>query len=94
MRRLAVLTALVQDPELDGRIHQPGTGDDAAVVRLGAGGKLDGTFGAGGVTRVDVSGGTDAAHGLALRTNGKVLLAGETWTAGSPRFPVARLRAG
>ena len=77
-----------------GRIHHTGTGDDAGVVRLRAGGRLDGTFGTGGVTRVDVSGGTDAAHGSALQANGKVVLAGETWAAGSPRFLVARLRAG
>jgi len=77
-----------------GRIHHTGTGDDAGVVRLRAGGKLDGTFGSGGVTRVDVSGGPDTAHGVALQVNGKVLLAGESWTAGSPRFLVARLRAG
>jgi uncharacterized delta-60 repeat protein len=77
-----------------GRIHHAGTGDDAGVIRLRAGGKLDGTFGSDGVTRIDVSGGTDAAHGLAAQANGKVVLAGETWAAGSPRFLVARLRAG
>jgi hypothetical protein len=64
------------------------------LVRLRAGGKLDKTFGDDGVVRVDVAGRTDAAHGLALQANGKVLLAGETWAAGSPRFLVARLRAG
>ena len=64
------------------------------MVRLRAGGKLDGTFANGGIERIDVSGRTDAAHGLALQENGKVVLAGETWIAGSPRFLVARLRAG
>jgi uncharacterized delta-60 repeat protein len=77
-----------------GRIHHAGTGDDAGVVRLRAGGKLDGTFGTNGVTRLDVAGRTDAAHGLALEANGKVLVAGETSVAGAPRFLVARLRAG
>jgi uncharacterized delta-60 repeat protein len=77
-----------------GRIHHAGTGDDAGMVRLRAGGKLDKTFGDDGIVRVDVAGRTDAAHGLALQANGKVLLAGETWAAGSPRFLVARLRAG
>ena len=76
-----------------GRIHRAGTGDDAGVVRLRAGGKLDDTFAVGGIGRVDVAGGTDAAHGLALQANGKIVLTGETWTSGSPRFLVARLRA-
>jgi uncharacterized delta-60 repeat protein len=76
-----------------GRIHRTVTGDDAGVVRLRAGGKLDDTFAAGGIERVDVVGGTDAAHGLALQANGKIVLAGETWTSGSPRFLVARLTA-
>ena len=77
-----------------GRIHRAATGDDAAVVRLRAGGKLDETFANAGVERFDVAGGTDAAHGLALQTNGKVVLAGETWIAGVPRFLMARLKAG
>jgi uncharacterized delta-60 repeat protein len=77
-----------------GRIHRTATGDDAGVVRLRRGGKLDDTFGVGGVARVDVAGATDAAHGLARQASGKIVLAGETWVAGSPRFLVARLRAG
>jgi uncharacterized delta-60 repeat protein len=75
-----------------GPIHRARTGDDAAVVRLRAGGKLDDTFAIGGIRRVDVAGGNDAAHGLALQANGKIVLAGETWRSGSPRFLVARLR--
>jgi uncharacterized delta-60 repeat protein len=79
---------------LAGRIHDKGTGDDAGIVRLRAGGRLDGTFATSGVERIDVSGGTDAAHGLAQQANGKIVLAGETWSAGAPRFLVARLTAG
>jgi uncharacterized delta-60 repeat protein len=77
-----------------GRIHRKATGDDAGVVRLRHGGKLDDTFGVGGVARVDVAGATDAAHGVGRQADGKIVLAGETWIAGSPRFLVARLRAG
>jgi len=79
---------------LAGRIHGSGAGDDAGVVRLRSGGKLDDTFAVGGVERVDVAGGTDAGHGVAIQANGKIVLAGETWSGGSPRFLVARLRAG
>jgi uncharacterized delta-60 repeat protein len=78
---------------LAGRIHPKGAGDDAGVVRLLARGRLDDTFGAGGVALVD-AGATDAAHGVALQENGKVVLAGETWAKGTPRVLVARLRAG
>ena len=77
-----------------GRIHPKGASDDGGVVRLRAGGRLDDTFGDGGVALVDVAGDTDAAHGVAIQENGKVVLAGETWTRGTPRFLVARLRAG
>jgi uncharacterized delta-60 repeat protein len=77
-----------------GRIHLAGTGDDAGVVRLRAGGKVDDGFAVGGIERVDVTGGTDAAHGLALQENGKIVFVGETWNSGTPRFLVARLRAG
>ena len=78
---------------LAGRIHHTGTGDDAGVVRLRAGGKLDPTFATGGVARIDVAGSINAAHGLAIQANGKIVFAGETWWAGVPRFLVARLRA-
>jgi len=79
---------------LAGRIHPKGSDDDAGVVRLRATGRLDDTFGVGGVARVDAAGTTDAAHGVAIQDNGKVALAGETWMLGTPRFLVARLRAG
>jgi uncharacterized delta-60 repeat protein len=79
---------------LAGRIHPKGAGDDAGVVRLRAAGRLDDTYGDGGVALVDVAGRTDAARGVAIQENGKVVLAGETWSKGTPRFLVARLRAG
>jgi uncharacterized delta-60 repeat protein len=76
-----------------GRIHRASTADDVGVVRLRADGTLDPTFATNGVARIDVAGGTDAAHGIALQPNGKVVAAGETWTKGVPRFLVIRLTA-
>jgi len=76
-----------------GRIHRATTADDAAVVRLRADGSLDPTFATNGLARVDVAGGTDAAHGIARQPNGKIVAAGETWRRGVPRFLVFRLTA-
>jgi uncharacterized delta-60 repeat protein len=76
-----------------GRVHRATTADDAAVVRLRADGSLDPTFATNGVARVDVAGGTDAAHGIARQPNGKIVAAGETWKRGVPRLLVFRLTA-
>jgi uncharacterized delta-60 repeat protein len=72
-----------------GRIH--GTGDDIGVVRLKEGGALDATFSGNGIVRIDVSGTTDAASAAALQANGRLVVAGQTWRGGEPRFVVARL---
>ena len=72
-----------------GRIH--GTGDDIGVVRLRAGGGLDTAFSGDGVARIDVSGTTDAAEAAALQDNGKLVVAGQTWRSGEPRFVLARI---
>ena len=75
-----------------GRIHRAST-DDVGVVRLRADGRVDPTFATKGVARIDVAGATDAAHGIALQPNGKIVAAGETWKKGIPRFLVIRLTA-
>ncbi|TMK36726.1 MAG: hypothetical protein E6G58_04170 [Actinobacteria bacterium] len=76
-----------------GRIHRASTADDVGVVRLQEDGTLDPTFATNGIARIDVAGRTDAAHGIALQPNGKVVAAGETWKQGVPRFLVIRLTA-
>jgi len=60
-------------------------------VRLKQGGALDTTFSGNGIVRIDVSGTTDAASAAALQANGKLVVAGQTWRGGQPRFVVARL---
>ena len=72
-----------------GRIH--GTGDDIGVVRLKAGGALDTTFSGDGIVRIDVSGTTDAASPRLLQPNGKLVVAGQTWRGGLPRFVAGRV---
>jgi len=77
-----------------GRARAQGT-LDLAVARLKSGGVLDPTFGGGdGLATVDVAGSTDAGRGVALQANGRIVVTGETWAGGSPRFLVARLLAG
>ena len=72
-----------------GRMH--GTGDDLGVVRLKAGGGLDTTFGGDGIVRIDVSGTIDAASAAVLQDNGKLVVAGQTWRGGTPRFLLVRV---
>src|SRR5262249_13904362 len=51
-------------------------GDDIVVGRFTASGALDGSFGQGGVFRLDVAGGLDEAHAVALQPDGKIVVAG------------------
>ena len=74
---------------LVGRIR--GTGDDIGVIRLKAGGALDTTFSGDGIFRIDVAGSTDAAADGLLQPNGKLVVAGQSWRAGVPRFVLARI---
>ena len=60
-------------------------------MRLKQHGALDTTFSGNGIVRIDVSGTTDAASAAALQANGKLVVAGQTWRGGVPRFVVARL---
>ena len=85
------LRARWQDEERWRGITRPYEAED--VVRLRADGSLDPTFATNGVARVDVAGGTDAAHGIARQPTGKIVAAGETWRKGVPRFLVIRLTA-
>lgn len=72
-----------------GRIRV-GQKDDFGVLRLKPDGHHDLTFGAGGRVLTDLARGSDAAHGLALQSNGKVVVAGEAGVDGVRRFAVAR----
>ena len=56
-------------------------GGDFAVVRLDRDGALDTTFGSGGKVAVDVGGGSDTAHAIAVDPDGKILVAGSAGRA-------------
>jgi uncharacterized delta-60 repeat protein len=64
--------------------------DDIGLLRLKPGGGHDHTFAAGGRALTDVSGGSDAARGLAIATNGKIVVTGEATVDRIRRFVVAR----
>ena len=60
------------------------------VIRYKAGGSLDLAFGTRGKTYTDFFGSDDTARGVALQTNGKIVVAGEATRAGVRRMAVAR----
>lgn len=72
---VAPLTAAAVQP--DGRILAAGGPN---VVRVGTDGRLDPSWGDGGIVSVGVAGYTGS--GLAVQPDGKVLLAGMTWNQG------------
>jgi uncharacterized delta-60 repeat protein len=69
----------------DGRIVAAGSSaGDFAVARYTRRGRLDRTFSDDGRQRTDFAGGDDAAEGLVIQANGRVVLAG---SAAPPRRP-------
>lgn len=74
---------------LVGRIR--GTHDDFGVIRLKAGGALDTSFSGDGTLRIDFAGSTDSAADGLRQPNGKLVIAGQSWRAGVPRFGLARI---
>jgi uncharacterized delta-60 repeat protein len=71
------------------------TGNDFAVVRYNSDGTLDGAFGTGGIVSVAFSGGSfDAAHGVVVQADGKIIVAGySTGTGTGNDFALARLNS-
>jgi uncharacterized delta-60 repeat protein len=71
----------------------PGRSFDFALVRYNPDGTLDPTFGWGGRIAIDVFGGPDGLHALALLSDGKAVVAGDTYNpnTGGDDFVVARL---
>jgi uncharacterized delta-60 repeat protein len=79
----------------DGRIVAAGrAGTDLLVARYNADGSPDASFGSGGKVTTDF-GGTlfDAAFGVAVQSNGKILAAGTPFGGPSPDFALARYNA-
>jgi uncharacterized delta-60 repeat protein len=79
--------AIARQP--DGKLLVAGeSSGDFAIIRLHTTGLLDTTFGVGGVRRFNIAG-TDLAHAIALQSDGKIVVAGDS----SGDFAIARLTA-
>jgi uncharacterized delta-60 repeat protein len=66
----------------DGRIVVVGASDDDfCIVRYLADGQLDSSFGDGGIVTTDF-GGSEMAFGVAIQSDGKIVVAGETYGSG------------
>ncbi|MFC5662086.1 calcium-binding protein [Kitasatospora misakiensis] len=81
--------------QADGKIvvaGYAGATDDFALARYNPDGSLDSGFGTGGKVTTDFNGGSDAAHGLALQSDGKIVAVGrsEVPEGGVGWFSVAR----
>jgi uncharacterized delta-60 repeat protein len=63
------------------------------LARYAAAGVLHPNFGTGGKTVVSAGVGLDRAYALAVDTNGKILVAGESWDNGVPRLSLLRFTA-
>ncbi|HEX5692618.1 MAG TPA: hypothetical protein VFX76_21535, partial [Roseiflexaceae bacterium] len=68
-----------------------GVTDDFLIARLLPSGAGDPSFGTNGVYRLDFTGGADRANGLALTSDGKIVVAGSAWYNGRQIWGVARL---
>ena len=82
--------------QADGKIVAAGMkGDDFALARYNSNGTLDATFGSGGKVTTDFAGRKDIGLGVAIRSDGKIIAAGQTSLQTSPfsrhlDFAVAR----
>ena len=65
-------------------------GADFCTVRYKAGGSIDPAFGAGGKAFTDFFGGEDTARGVALQSNGKIVVVGDALNHGVRRMALAR----
>lgn len=71
-----------------------GTDTDFSITRYNVDGTVDTSFADHGTATVDVAGGDDFAHGMAIQADGKVLVTGSSATgAGDQDFGVVRLNA-
>ncbi len=72
------------------------TGWDFTIIRYNANGSIDTTFGTSGIAKLDFSNRVDLVSGIALQSNGKIVLVGSTCVQNdnnSCNFAIARLNS-
>ncbi|HKQ40821.1 MAG TPA: hypothetical protein VJ063_22325 [Verrucomicrobiae bacterium] len=84
--------------QTDGKILLAGSAynvdsDDFALTRYNSDGSLDGTFDGDGKVLTAFSSASDGALAMAIQTDGKIILAGNTYIGGNSDFAVARYNA-
>ena len=67
-----------------------GTDNDVAVVRYNTNGSLDTTFGTGGKVTTDFGSGNDIGYGVAIDSNGKIVVVGSANNGTNDDFAVIR----
>jgi len=81
----------------DGKIVAAGqafSNGDFALARYNTDGSVDTSFGSAGKVTTDFDGGGDVGFGMALQSDGKIVVAGYATIAGTAEFAVARYEAG
>jgi len=78
----------------DGKILMVGgSASDFMLARYNADGTLDGGFGNNGLVTTDIAGGADAAFGVALQSDGRIIVVGSARVSGNDDFAVVRYQA-
>jgi len=67
-----------------------GANTDFALLRYNTDGSLDATFGQGGKVTTDVGASSDQANAVALQQDGKIVVAGYSWTGANTDFALVR----
>ena len=67
-----------------------GSNNDIAVVRYDSTGVLDNTFGISGIVTTPIGSGEDIANGIAIQSDGKIVLAGWSFNGTYDKFAVVR----
>lgn len=79
----------------DGKIlfggYITGSYKDFSVIRYNHNGSLDSSFGTNGIVIISVGQFDDVANGISLQTDGKIILAGYTYTGINKDFAIVRL---
>ncbi|MBE2283891.1 MAG: cadherin-like beta sandwich domain-containing protein [Prosthecobacter sp.] len=73
-----------------GSAYTGGSNYDIAVARYNADGSLDTTFGVGGKVTTAIGTGDDEGTCVAVQNDGKIVVAGQSWTSGNKDFALVR----